>query len=415
MRYNWTIYYNTTKLVYSSSGYIDPEYVSNVQASANSLTFTPTKVGAYLISYSTLITANVSGVPGYAIGGVGTTLQVNPYSPWNWITSAIISAIESFVATVAGPLMSFVYMIGQSIFSLLNFALITPTVSGDVGHLVKHLYNELIQISLSLSLLLIGASVAYNALKENYADIIDIASDLFYKIGVWMLFTFGGLEIYNYVAIFVDSLIYEIVNSYLPQIIENIIGGTTLLFGIGILDSFIGLGFAQDIANFIGGLGQALLMMTVIGILRYFVMMAIVAMIPLLATLWIFEWTRKIADMFIDVLIALILAGLLNTIVLTLIVASEYFWLLAILPILFDVDIFLSIAMMIFSIKPHEHFRGLGGKGRGGFRNQPPPPNQNSQTPPPPQTVVIQPQNVIIQSQYDQYRNKPSGSPTTYI
>jgi hypothetical protein len=44
-------------------------------------------------------------------------------------------------------------------------------------------------------------------LKNNYTDLVDIASDLLYKIGVWSLFTFGGWEIYNYVAIFVDDLI----------------------------------------------------------------------------------------------------------------------------------------------------------------------------------------------------------------
>lgn len=404
MRYNWSIYYNTTELVYSSSGYENPNYVSNVQASDYSLSFTPKQVGVYLITYNVLITANVSGVPGYAIGGVGTSLQVNPYSLWNWITSAVVSAIENFIGTVAEPLMSFVSTIGQSIFNLIAFALITPTVSGDVGNIVTNIYNELIQISISLSLLMIGATVAYNALKNNYSDIIDIASDLFYKIGVWLLFTFGGLEIYNYVAIFVDSLIYEIVNPYLPLIVNDIIGGTTLLFGIGVLDTFVGLGFAQNIATFLGDLGEAMLILTAVGILRYFVMMAIVTLIPLLSTLWIFEWTRKIADMLVDVLIALILAGLLNAIIITLVVASNYIWLLILLPVLFDVNIATTLAMTIFSIRPHERIGGIrsrGGSGSGGQQ----PPNQNPQSP---QTPPVSPQNVPVQ-------NKSGSSPITYI
>jgi hypothetical protein len=286
--------------------------------------------------------------------------------------------------------MSFISTIGQWVFNLIAFALITPTVSGDVGNIVNNIYNELIQISISLSLLMIGATVAYNALKNNYSDIIDIASDLFYKIGVWLLFTFGGLEIYNYVAIFVDSLIYEIINPYLPQIVDDIAGGTTLLFGIGVLDSFVGLGFAQNIATFLGDLAEALAVLTAVGILRYFVMMAIVTLIPLLSTLWIFEWTRKIADALVDVLIALIIAGLLNAIILTLFISTGTAFLFFLLPFVIDLGSLASLIGTLFVLKPHESisfsprkWSGSSSGGSGGTSSPPPsqsnPPSGNNQ------------------------------------
>jgi hypothetical protein len=90
-------------------------------------------------------------------------------------------------------------------------------------------------------------------------------------------------------------------------------------------------------------------------LIRYFLILAIVALIPLLATLWLFEWTRKIADALIDVLIALIIAGLLNTIILALFASTWTGLLFFLLPFVMDLGTIGSIVGALFVIRPHEN------------------------------------------------------------
>jgi hypothetical protein len=366
IEYNWLIYYNSSILVFnSSSGYVNGYYVNNVQSSQNSLSFTPTQLGTYLVTYSIIEFANVSGYPGYASGGAGGTLRVTTPSPLSWIAGAVESAISSFVSTVLGAILSAMSFLGQLIFDVLSYGLTLPTVSGALGNIVENIYNELLQISISLSLLFIAGSVAYNALKSNYTDLVDIASDLFYKIGVWMLFSFGGLEIYNYVAIFLNSLIYEIINPYLPLLFADVTSGLDLWIGLGLTDAAIPFGFGEDLGVLLGDIFDAMIFFSVLVIVRYFLILAIVALIPLLATLWIFEWTRGIADMLVDVLIGLALAGLLNTTIITLIVASGAFWAFVILPLVADIGTIISLMMSLITIRPHERLSFSPRKGSG--------------------------------------------------
>jgi hypothetical protein len=356
IEYSWLIYYNSSILVYnSSSGYVNGNYTSNVASSQNSLTFTPTQTGNYLVSYSIVYFATVSGYPGIATGGAGASLQVNPPpSPLSWITGAIVSAISSIVSAALGAIESVLSFIGQFIFGVLSYALALPTFNGGLGNVVENIYNELIQTSLSLSLLFLAGSVAYNALRSYYTDLIDIASDLFYKIGVWLFFTFGGLEIYNYVAAFINSLIYEIINPYLPLLTVEVINGGGLLIGLAIASNFIPLGFGRSLGNLAADLVFALIFFGTLVAVRYFLIAAIVALIPLMATLWLFEWTRGVAYMLVDVLIGLILAGLLNTIIITLVVVSGVALLFVLLPFVVDLGTIISLATTLLAIKPHE-------------------------------------------------------------
>jgi hypothetical protein len=295
--------------------------------------------------------ATVSGYPGIAEGGAGTSLQVQPPpSPLSWITGAIESAISGMVADVLGVIESALTLIGQFIFGVISYALTLPTTNG----VVENIYNELIQISLSLSLLFLAGSVAYNALKSNYTDLIDIASDLFYKIGVWLFFTFGGLEIYNYVAAFINSLIYEVINPYLPLVTTEVASGAGILTSLAIAGNFVPFDFGGVLIRIISDLVDALIFFAMLVNIRYFLILAIVALIPLLATLWLFEWTRGVAGMLIDVLVGLILAGLLNTIILVLIVTSPISFLFILLPFIADLGTLISLAMSLMTIKPHE-------------------------------------------------------------
>jgi len=382
--YVWLIYYNSSICVYnSSSGYVNTSYVTGVNSSQDSLSFTPTQVGTYLVTYGVVEYANVSGYTGVASGSSGASLQVNPPpSPLDWITGAIESALSSFVATQLGTVLDSFSLLGQAVFDVLSYALTLPTVSGLTGGIVQNTYNELVQISIGLSLLFLAGSVAYNALKLNYTDLIDIASDLFYKIGVWALFTFGGLEIYNYVAIFLNSLIYEIINPVLPLLgleVEQVSG---IYLGLGLAGNGIGFGFGRALGNFVGDLFSAMVLFATLVIIRYFLILAIVTLIPLLATLWVFEWTRGIANMLVDVLVGLALAGLLNTIILTLVVTSFTSFLFLLLPLIADLGTIISLVMSLVAIRPHERLSFSPRRGSGS-------PSQPTQTPTS-QTVIAQ-------------------------
>jgi len=236
----------------------------------------------------------------------------------------------------------------------LSYALTLPTINGSIGNIVENIYDELIQISLSLSLLFIAASVAYNALRSFYTDLIDVANDLFYKITVWLFFTFGGLEIYNYIAVFINSLIYEIINPYLPLLTIELANGGPLLIDLTVLSNFIPLGFGRSFGTLMADLIFTLIFFGMLITVRYFLIASIVALIPLLSTLWLFEWTRGFAGVLVDVLVGLILAGLLNTVILTLAVASGVLGIFILLPFIADLGTLISLVATLIVIRPHE-------------------------------------------------------------
>jgi hypothetical protein len=352
----WLIYYNSTILVFnSSSGYINSNYINNVGFLNNSLLFVPSQPGDYLVSYSIMYIANVSGFEGIATGAAGMTLQVKPPpSGVGWLVYDIESAISNLISGFSSLISSFTSFLGQALFGVLSNALTVPIISGNEGNVVENIYYKLLPISLSLSLLFIAGSVTYNALKSNYTDLIDIASDLFYKIGVWLFFTFGGLEIYNYIASFINNLIYEIVSPYLSMLGSDVTSAVSIILGFFGLTNAIGFGFLGSLRVLAGDLVYALIFFELFVSIRYYLILAIVALIPLLATLWLFEWTKGIVGMLIDILIGLVIAGLLNTIILVLIINSDVIWIILFLPFIADLGTILSLFFSLVSLKPHE-------------------------------------------------------------
>jgi hypothetical protein len=395
--YAWVIYYNSTILVFNSeTGYIDGNYIALNYIFPTTIGFTPKQVGTYTVSYTAEFYGSIDNFPAVVIGSGGTVLQVNPpLSGWNWFTNAVISAVESLANAAIGGFLDASSFLASLMTPVLTYIFQAPTIDSPWGNLVKYTYNEILETSVSLSLLLIAGTVAYNALKNNYTDLTDVASDLLYKLGVWMLFTFGGLEIYNYVALFVNGLINEIMYPVLPQL------GIELAISSGIWITVI---IAPNAIPFFGGSLKVLagdlaiffLISSTIITVRYFMILAIVTLIPLLATLWIFEWTRKIANALVDILIGLIMAGLINAILFAFFVAVGAGIAFFLLPLILDTSTITSILLSVFTIKPHERISGLGGDRKGSGSGGQSPPNQNPQPPPAPQ-------------------NKPSGSPTTYI
>jgi len=396
--YNWVILYNYSITVFnSSSGQVNSQYISGVSVSSYSLTFTPTQPGIYAILYSITYKGTESGIPAYTIGSGGIQLQVNPpLSGWDWLTNAVVSAVSSFFSNYIGSMISIASFFGSRIaVDIFGYALMSPTMTPPWNELVSPIYYEILQTSIGLSLLLIAGTVAYNALKNNYSDIIDIASDLLYKIGVWLLFTFGGLEIYNYSAIFINDLIENILNLYAPLLIGEFAYGVALwvdLTAVGIIPFFAG-----DLKTFVGDALYAFAIAGTLIIVRYFMILAIVALIPLLSTLWIFEWTRKIADALVDILIGLMVAGLINTLLLAFFVATGGFIFFFLLPYVVDLGTIASAGFMLFAIRPHDQLNIPTSRGK---RSPGSSDNQTSQNQSPP----TQPN-----------QNNSSGSPKTYI
>jgi len=392
--YSWIILYNYSIIVYNSSfGNVNGQYVSIDSVSSNGLTFIPTQPGVYAILYSIMYNGTESGIPAYAVGSGGIGLQVNPPSSgWDWVTNAIISAITSYATTELGSFLSISSIIGSYILYIFSYALESPTVGWPWKNLVLPIYNQILQTSIGLSLLFIAGTVAYNALKNNYEDLIDIASDLLYKIGVWLLFTFGGLEIYNYSAIFINDLIENILSQYGALFFAEFAYGVAIwgdLTAIGIIPFFAG-----DLKTFIGDSLYAFAIAGTIVIIRYFMILAIVALIPLLSTLWLFEWTRKIADALVDILIGLMLAGLVNALLLEFFIVTGGLIFFFLLPYVVDLGTIASVGFMLFAIKPHERLSIPTSRSKGSPGNQS---SQNQST-----------SNTSSQ-------NKPSGSPTTYM
>jgi len=416
--YDWVIYYNSTTLVFDwKTGYTDGNYITLNYIAPVTIGFTPKQVGTYTVSYTAEFYGSIDNFPAVVIGTGGTTLQVNPpLSGWNWFANSVISSIESFVNSYIGLLLGASSYLASQLTPGLTYMFQAPTIDSPWGNLVKYIYNEILETSVSLSLLLIAGTVAYNALKNNYTDLIDVASDLLYKLGVWMLFTFGGLEIYNYVALFINGLVSEIIYTVLPQLGIELTVSSAIWLSILIAPNAIPF-FGGSLKVLAGNLAEFFLMSSVIITIRYFMILAIVALIPLLATLWIFEWTRKIADALVDILIGLIIAGLLNAMLFAFFIAVGAGTAFFLLPLMMDASTITSMLFTIFTMKPHQHIPAGFRKGSGSGGQSPP--NQNPQNPsapsPSPQTIVVQPQNVIIQPQNVLYQNKSSNSYTSYI
>ncbi|MFP3234126.1 MAG: conjugal transfer protein [Sulfolobaceae archaeon] len=89
----------------------------------------------------------------------------------------------------------------------------------------------------------------------------------------------------------------------------------------------------------------------------------LVALIPLIATLWIFEWTRKIAMALADVLAGLMIGGVVSAFMIAMLASSiQGVLFLVLAPAAIGADLAISIGLMVLSIRPAEHLAGSLGK-----------------------------------------------------
>ena len=379
---NWTVLLNGTQ-VYKTEQ-------QNVNPGGAKLTYQFNQTGIYTIE------AVVWNQQEYAVGGSAVVVQVTPPpSPLGWIEGAITGAFYSILST-AMMYVSYIMEFLQYLSLPLDLMLFSPTpqmlqnsiifLPGAVA--VESFYNQVMSYAIGIALLMISFSVVYNALQGYYTDIIDIASDLFYKIGVWLLFTFGGLDIYSFVANFINDIIWSVTGSSL--------GLATIEIALG-MDELLASAVGVGVVPFIGGdakvlIGNLLTLLSVsvsFGVLRFAMMLAIVVTIPLWATLWLFEWTRGIAMRVIDTLIGLMIGGLVMAFTIAILVYLDVILLLIfLLPIILDVELVLTV-LVFTMLSPMSYASGMKFKQKTWRMPSPsssPPQSQPAPQPPAPQS-----------------------------
>ncbi|BDB97467.1 Ig-like domain repeat protein [Saccharolobus caldissimus] len=334
------------------------ENVSNsvvvASGSGDTVSWTPSSPGKYVI-IATYTSSNE-----YGFGSFAFNAQPQP-GPLGWITGAVVGAIKSVInAFIEG-----LAFVGKEFLSILsfpiNYLVYSPTISSC--SLVSSYFGEVYKASLGLAMLFIALSIAYNGIKGNYADLVDMAGDVIYKLTVWALFSSSGLIIYNYAANFLNYLISSTVETALQAASVEIFTG---LIGVGTLFvvlNAVPFGFASDTSDLVSEIIMFYAVMLGIAVVRYAAIQALVALIPLISTLWIFEWTRGIAMALVDVLVGLMMAGVVSAFVIGVLASTiSGVLFLTLAPVVVGADLAISIGLMVLSIKPAEHLAGAVGK-----------------------------------------------------
>ena len=320
--------------------------------SRNTVSFTPQSPGKYVII------AIYTSPNEYGFGSFVFNAQPQP-GPLGWITGAIVSAFQSLLNVLVGGLA----FIGNSILAILAFPINYLVYSPPVSPTVSSYFNEVYDASLGLAMLFIAASIAYNAIRGFYDDLVDLTGDVMYKITVWGLFSVGGITIYSYAAEFLNYIISNIVGTALEAAGAELFTG---LVGVGTLFTvlnFIPFGFASDTSELVSEIIAFYAIILGIAVVRYAAIQALVALIPLIATLWIFEWTRGIAMALADVLAGLMIGGVVSAFTIAILATSiQGVILLLLAPAAIGADLVISIGLMVLSIRPAEHLAGSLGK-----------------------------------------------------
>jgi len=334
----WTVLYNGS-IVYNATG-------------GTSFTYTFNDPGKYIVAASVINQQNFAGGSGAVLVTV-----TNPPSPLGWIEGAITGAISGLINSVANAFTGFLTTLLQIFGAPLEWMTYSPTPTMSPAS--QSIYNQMKDFSVGLAMLFIAFSIAYNAIRGEYADLVDLAGDVMYKLSVWGLFFAGGLTIYTYAANFINSIIYSVAGPYLGIATVEYTGGATLFTALFALMNGIPFGFGDALSMFLSLVMFLLAITLAIATIKYAVMLAIVDTIPLWSTLWIFEWTRKIAMVVIDLLIGLMVAGLVAAITFAILATMPLGAFLFIIdPIAMDGEFLFLLFFFVFGLRPGEHMMG---------------------------------------------------------
>jgi hypothetical protein len=107
-----------------------------------------------------------------------------------------------------------------------------------------------------------------------------------------------------------------IISSVLGEIANLLTIWSELSFALLIGSNLIGFGFARTIANLSMFMFEVDVAIFALSYMRVIMILALASLIPLLAAMWTFEWTRGIATTLAEMLVALVFGGLVDALVL---------------------------------------------------------------------------------------------------
>ncbi|BBG27804.1 Ig-like domain repeat protein [Sulfuracidifex tepidarius] len=304
-----------------------------------------------------------------------------PPSSLGWIQEAIESAFQDLINTVVGGFSLIGSFVSSNIVPINDFVYSPTTNAFTIS-----IYFKIEELMTGLAMLLIAASIAYNAFRGFYYDLIDLARDVLYKLGVWGLFTSGGLTIYDYAAGFINYLINVTVGPYLNAIAGEMLTSIASFWALFAASNVIGFDFASALRQYATDVVLFYSIFVGLAFVRYAILLAAVSLIPLAATLWIFEWTRPIAGIIVDLIVGLMASGIIAAITFALLEQMGIGIIIFLAgPIIGGVEFAVTLFLTFTSLKPHQHIAGLtrrvGGGSDGGGTQPPSPQPQSPQAP----------------------------------
>ena len=343
----WTINASASFYIMNSSN-----GVKVASGNGTVITWTANSPGKYIIVATNILTQG--NVTIYEYGSYIFSAQYRP-SPLGWITEAIVSAFQTIINDVVGRFSFLGGIFATNIVPIDNFV-----YSPSPNSLTDVIYSKIEQIMTGLAMLLIAASVAYNAIRGFYNDLVDLGADVMYKLSVWALFTTSGLTIYTYSAGLLNFLIKVTVGSYINAIAGEMFTSIATYWSIFGLSNALGLGFARALANYATDVVIFYLIFVALAFVRYAALLAAVSLIPLASTLWLFEWTRPIAGVIVDLIVGLMMSGLISGITFAMLEALGVGIVIFLVgPVLGGIEFAISLYLTFVSIKPHESLHSV--------------------------------------------------------
>jgi hypothetical protein len=320
--------------------------------SGTTITWTANSPGKYIIVATNILTQG--NVTIYEYGSYIFSSEYPP-SPLGWIQGAITSAFKSLINDIVGGFSFLGGIFATNIVPIDNFV-----YSPSPNSLTDVIYSKIEQIMTGLAMLLIAASVAYNAIRGFYNDLVDLGADVMYKLSVWALFTTSGLTIYTYAAGLLNFLIKVTVGSYINAIAGEMFTSIATYWSIFGLSNALGLGFARALSNYATDVVIFYLVFVALAFVRYAALLAAVSLIPLASTLWLFEWTRPIAGVIVDLIVGLMMSGLISGITFAMLEAMGVGIVIFLVgPVLGGIEFAISLYLTFVSIKPHERLHSV--------------------------------------------------------
>jgi hypothetical protein len=265
------------------------------------------------------VSYNDNGTLYYGYGDINVDVDVQSGSIYNAVLLALIAASGAGAFALGAGLVQEYFT--TSVANAINNFIQTPLIGQYEGN--QDAYNFFLyfqNIAMSLGFVLLALGIGINALRGGYSDLVDLGMDFFYRSGVFLLFAYGGIQIYNAIASALNMIAEYIISSVLGEIANLLTVWTELSFALLLGSNFIGFGFARTIADLSMFMFEVDIAIFALSYMRVVMILALASLIPLLAAMWTFEWTRGIATTLAEMLATLVFGGLVDALVLYFIV-----------------------------------------------------------------------------------------------